>query len=382
MSMTILRPGSIVVLKTRIEGGVSYSRTDLAAESEGTGAAIERWETVKVTDDPEEHARAVKVRGKASNIIARICSKTAFGLLCSSQREGSLASAIDEARELIAASNATFNCTRLYLYVLQARIAETEGEAARAIASELRDILATMQEGIASADAVLVRKAANKAKQLGGMLDASAGAIVTRAIDEARAMVAAFNGTANCTRLYLYVLQARIAETEGEAARAIASELRDILGTMQEGISTADVALVRKAANKAKQLGGMLDASAAGIVTKAIDEARAVAKEIVKRAKDQGDAVAAYIDTVDLKAISEARFAFLDMEAPIAPTGDALPAVDARGLDLDGDLADGDLADGDLADGDAYQARGLDLDGESGAPVAMVADSVGVKYEV
>ena len=298
MSMTVLRPGSIVVLKTKIEGGVSYSRTDLAADSAG-GAAVERWETVKVTDDPEEHSRAVKVRGKAGNTIARICSKTAFGLLCSTQREASLA----------------------------------------------------------------------------------------EAIGEARAMVAAFNDTANCTRLYLYVLQARIAETEGEAARAIASELRDILATMQEGISTADVALVRKAAGKAKQLGGMLDASAGAIVTRAIDEARDVAKQIVKLSKEKGDAVAAFIDTVNLKAISEARFAFLDMEAPIAPTGDALPAVDARGLDLDGDQADGDQADGDQADGDqadgdAYQARGLDLDGADAAPVAMVADSVGVKYEV
>jgi hypothetical protein len=291
--MTILRPGSIVVLKTKIEGGVSYSRTDLAADASGDGAAVERWETVKVTEDPEEHARAVKVRGKAGNTIARICSKTAFGLLCSTQREGSLA----------------------------------------------------------------------------------------EAIDEARAMVAAFNGTANCTRLYLYVLQARIAETEGEAARAIASELRDILATMQEGIASADAVLVRKAANKAKQLGGMLDASAGAIVTRAIDEARAVAKEIVKRAKDQGDAVAAYIDTVDLKAISEARFAFLDMEAPIAPTGDVLPAVDARGLDLDGEDQGEDASDGeDQADGASYQARGLDLDGA--AIVAVAADSVGVRYEV
>ncbi len=299
MAISVLKPGSLVSLKTKIEGGVRYTRTDLAADTteggSGDGAAVERWETVKVTEDPEEHARAVKVRGKASNTIARICSKSAFGLLCATSKEAALA----------------------------------------------------------------------------------------EAIVEARAMVDAYNATATCTRLSIFVLQGRIAENEGEAARAIASELRDILGTMQEGIAAADVEAVRKAANKAKQLGGMLDANAGTIVTKAIDEARAVAKEIVKRSKDKGDAVAAYIDQVNLKAISEARFAFLDMEESPATLGEALPVVEARGLDLDEGAAEGTEGDVERVSCDEPSGVDLDLDGTGNVePVAMLADSASVKYDV
>jgi len=287
-NVTVLRPGSIVSLKSKIEGGVRYTRTDLAADSEG-GAAVERWETTKVTEDPEEHARAVKVRGKARSLITRICSKSAFGLLCATSKEAALSEAIGEARAMIDAYNARATSTRLGLYVLQGRIAENEGEAARAIASELTDLLARMQKGVTDGDAKAVRAAANKAKSVGAMLDSNAGAVVKRAIDEARA----------------------------------------------------------------------------------------TATQIVKLGKERGDALAAFIDQVNLKAVAEARYAFLDMEAPMPV--EALPVAEARGgLDLGTETAPA------TATATETPARGgLDLDGETGTggPVAMLADSVKVRYD-
>lgn len=187
MSVTTLKPGLLVSLKTSLEGGVQYTRTDLNADKErGDGAAVERWETVKVTTDPEEHARATKVRGKVSSIIRSVCSHSAFGLLCPVSREEELDKAIAEARELTNYFNESASTVHLSVYVLKGRIAESDSEAARAISGELRDLLTGMQEGIAEADVEKIREAANKAKKLGGMLDESAGRKVSAAIEEAR----------------------------------------------------------------------------------------------------------------------------------------------------------------------------------------------------
>jgi hypothetical protein len=290
MGMITLKPGYLVGLHTKLEGGVQYTRTDLSADStEGDGAAIERWETVKVTEDPEEHARAVKVRGKAGSLVRSVCSLSAFGLLCAANRERQL----DEA------------------------------------------------------------------------------------VEEAHALVNTFNESATSTRLSVYVLKGRIAESDGEAARAIAGELREILGTMKDGIEQADVETIRAAANKAKKLGGMLDAGAAEKVSAAIEEARSVAREIVKRATKRGEDVGAYVKEVNLKAIEEARFSFLDMDGPAEVTGEALPVVEARALDMD----DSEVTTKEEVEA-ASDTRTLDMDDEDDTRMAASPSYKGPKYEV
>ncbi len=151
-------------------------------------------------------------------------------------------------------------------------------------------------------------------------------------------LVSVFNASAKTARVDVYVLKGRIAESDSEAARAISGELRELLDTMKTGITDADVTAIRDAANKAKKLGGMLDAETGRKVSAAIEEARSVAREIVKRVVADSDSVTDFVLTVNLEALHQARFAFLDLDGP-AETGEALPVVETRGLDLESEAA-------------------------------------------
>ncbi len=248
MSIVTLKPGLLVSLHTRLEGGVRYTRVDLeAGRSADDTSTVAKWETTRVVEDAEEHARAVKVRGKCVYIVRSVCSQSAFGLLCASSSEKALDAAIAEARVL----------------------ADT------------------------------------------------------------------FNASAQSTRISIYALKGRIAESDGEAARAIASELRELLDNMKAGIDAADVAAIREAANKAKKVGSMLDEATANKVSAAIDEARAVAREIVKRAVSGGEDAATVVQGIQLKALDEARFAFLDLDTVEVAKSETLPPIIARPLDVD-----------------------------------------------
>ena len=61
-STTKIRPGLMVSLKTRVEGGVTYMRENLEPTSAevvgGEGKLVEKWNTTKVVEDPAEHKRA------------------------------------------------------------------------------------------------------------------------------------------------------------------------------------------------------------------------------------------------------------------------------------------------------------------------------------
>lgn len=247
LKVSTIRPGFLVSLKTSVRGGVEYRRTDLAAPEAAApdGAAVARWETTKITIDPAEVERASKARGKARSVVASVCSASAFGMLCPEDR----------------------------------------------------------------------------------------GADLARAIEEARGVAAAFNATATHTTIGVYVLAGRIAASDEEAARAIASEVRELLESMRDGIAGADVERIREAANKARALGSMLSDEAAGKVSKAIEAARSAAREITRRVEKGGETAAKVVESIRLDEINAARFAFLDLETPTGAPADPSP-VPAAALDL------------------------------------------------
>lgn len=249
-SVMSMKPGLLVALSSRMEGGVKYDRMDLETEkTAGDEAVITKWETTKVVEDPEEHARASKVRGKCRSLVSSVCTHTAFGLLCLASKEEQLNEAIAQARE----------------------------------------------------------------------------------------MADAFNATAKTVRIGVFALKGRIAETDDEAARAVSSELRELLDEMQGGIAEANVSRIRDAAMRAKKMGAVLDDATGKKVAKAVEEARSVAKDIMKKLAEGGDAaeqVAAMVRSIKLDAIKEARFAFLDFEESTAVT-EKLPVTNARALDTD-----------------------------------------------
>jgi hypothetical protein len=189
-TMKTLRPGLLVSLKSSTRGGISYNRVDLDASAKeimpGVTAAVEKWETTKTIEDPEEFERATKIRGKCRSLVVGVCASSEFGLLCPASREFDLLRAIDEAKRTAAEFNATAQRTRVEVYVITGRIATDDAEAARAVASEVRGLIEEMQAGIKAADPEAIRAAANKARNLGAMLTDEAQAKVAGAIEEAR----------------------------------------------------------------------------------------------------------------------------------------------------------------------------------------------------
>jgi len=197
---TKLRPGLMISLHTEVSGGVSYTRENLdptsaevvAGNGDANGAAVddarvvEKWNTTKIVEDAAEHKRATEAVSKARGAIAKLCFKTAFGLLCPKEREGDLKAAITQARQIIREFNATAQFTHARIYVLRGDIASTEEESARAIGDEVSQLVAAMNAGIDRLNPEAIREAANKARQLQEMLGPDQAEVVKGAIEQAR----------------------------------------------------------------------------------------------------------------------------------------------------------------------------------------------------
>lgn len=186
IATSTLRPGLLVSLKTSTRGNVRYDKVDLDAETGEDGAAKARWETTRTIADPVEYDRACKTRSKAAALIRRVCTNSAFGLLCPHENSDQLEAAIKEARELTEAFNSEAALTRIHVYVIAGQVAADDVEAVKAINSEVRELLEAMAEGVRNTDVKVIREAASKAKELGAMLSPDAEARVRIAIDTAR----------------------------------------------------------------------------------------------------------------------------------------------------------------------------------------------------
>lgn len=205
MDKITIKPGILVSLSVRASGGVTYVRKDIVKpgeESDGTDAVLENedapaqstapevaeWQTRRTIEDPAEHKRATKTRSKCRSLIASVCTNTAFGLLCPQGKEKALDEAIAEARLLskLHNENPANARTRVQVYIIKGRIAQTDQEATRAIADEVRMLMDEMKNGLLSTDTERVREAAMKAKKMADMLDADAGKKVTAAVERAR----------------------------------------------------------------------------------------------------------------------------------------------------------------------------------------------------
>ncbi len=188
MTISTIRPGLLVSLKTSIKGNVSYTKTELQADDfNGDGELVARWETERRISDAVEHKTSTEVRSKARSIIGSVCAQSAFGLLCPDSKEAELSAAIERAQSVVFTFNATAKTTRIELNVLRGRIAQDDVQAVQAISSEIRDLLSTIETGLAKLDVKAVREAASKARNIGQVLSPAAQSKVQDAIDIARA---------------------------------------------------------------------------------------------------------------------------------------------------------------------------------------------------
>jgi len=181
-----LRPGLLVSLSVSSEGNVSYDKVDLENMRTNRGAAVAKWETTRTIDDPDELERARKAQSKARSAISSVCVHTAHGLLCPTADRDLLDRAIAEARNIVETFNSTANITRVRLYVMTGEIAQDDLSAVQAINREVADLLETMARGVNNLDVRVIRDAADRAKQVGGMLTPDAEARIQLAVDTAR----------------------------------------------------------------------------------------------------------------------------------------------------------------------------------------------------
>jgi hypothetical protein len=176
-----LRPGLLVSLKTSCRGNVKYDRVDL-----DNSEAHAKWETTRHIADVEEYERAAKALSQAKSVVRSVCTLSAFGLLCPEANAEQLEDAMQRARAIRDAFNASASLTRIDVHVIAGKVASDDVEAVKAINSEVRDLIDDMREGVANMDVKNIRDAANKARQLGAMLTPEAQVRVQFAIDAAR----------------------------------------------------------------------------------------------------------------------------------------------------------------------------------------------------
>lgn len=191
INASTLRPGLLVAVKTSIIGNVSYAKRDLERDHLVGAARVAKWETKRTVSDAEEHDEAVRVRSNATYAIRKLCAATAFGFLCPEDKADELAQAIEEARGMADAFNATARITRVRVYAIAGRVAPDDVEAVRAIRAELAATIGDMEKGVASLTPETIREAARRAAQLSEMLTDTSKKKVQASVEAARATASA-----------------------------------------------------------------------------------------------------------------------------------------------------------------------------------------------
>lgn len=186
-----VRPGLLVNLVTHLEGGVEYEREELGAERIGErqeGEAVE-WRTEKRVADVEEHAAAVRLRGRVRSLVKGACVWTPFGLICPLDQEALLGERIAEGHRLVQEFNAGAQHTRIrFPEPLRGRITEDSREALSAVREEIHSLVSELQQALAAGSPETIRDVAQKATQMSKLLEdgSEARTALDRAVKESR----------------------------------------------------------------------------------------------------------------------------------------------------------------------------------------------------
>lgn len=182
-----IKPGILVALTTSIKGVVEYETLDLGSQCDGS-VQVDQWQTKKTVADVAEHKAATEIRSRARSLIGSACYHTAFGFVALEANEKELDANIAAAQKNIEEFNAKATYAKVSLAVLKGRIASTDQEAVRSIREETARLLEIMERAVKIGDVTAIRDAANKARQVGQMLDGAAAEKASEAINGARAI--------------------------------------------------------------------------------------------------------------------------------------------------------------------------------------------------
>lgn len=185
MQTYTIKPGWLVGLKTRLVGGVSYKTEDEGRERDGRREES-RWKTTKRVADKVELDAATDTRNRAAALVRGACIATPFGLLCPDDLSEFLEGRISDAERLVREHNSGAVYTKVEIFTIKGRIASDDKAAVKAIFSDVRQSIDDMKAGIKSLDVGAIRAAAQKARNLGAMLDRREADRVGLAVKAAR----------------------------------------------------------------------------------------------------------------------------------------------------------------------------------------------------
>ena len=182
-----LRAGLLVSLSTSIVGNTEYLTETIEAEHvTDDGKAVSEWNTRKTVKDPDEEKAASQARGKARNVVTKVCSQLGAWLLCPRDAKADLDAAVIEGHRVVNEFNAGSTYSKIRFNVITATIEGDDEKAARAINSEIRGLMTAMEAGIRDLDVEKIRDNANRLKEVGQMLSPQARDRAQLAIDSAR----------------------------------------------------------------------------------------------------------------------------------------------------------------------------------------------------
>lgn len=188
MATQLIKPGILVDLSTFVRGAVTYTHDETENKRED-GKHVRKWKGEVIIDDPEENDRAKSVRGDMRGLILACCSRSPLGtLICDFAREEELDGAYAEAKKLADKFNETAALTNVSILVIKGRLMTDDDETVRELSKTMQELIAEMDDGVRALDEKAIRKAANDAAAMAGMLDPKAEEFASEAIKQARKM--------------------------------------------------------------------------------------------------------------------------------------------------------------------------------------------------
>ena len=165
-----LAPGYLVGLSMGVDGGVTYERIELGAALDPNGAEIIRYQTTRITPDPEEFKAATQVRLKARGLVRSACTPTPFGLVCPKDDLPKVEQAIATGKEAVDAFNATAKTCKVRMAYLLGEIAKSESEAVASVRAEIQALLQDLEAATQEGDVKGIRDICDKASSMSKML--------------------------------------------------------------------------------------------------------------------------------------------------------------------------------------------------------------------
>lgn len=186
--MAVIRAGLALSLSVRISGGITYTRAGKEKETQGDGAVRERWETEKVTQNPDEYARAVALRANIRNSVTKICARTPLGdlLIVPPDREADLEAALAAARVAVEDHNRASAHHKVTIGAVPARLSADDKWTARSILGEILVCLGEIQRSIGGGEVDAIRDTCDKLVKLAPALTGEVAGFLTAGVDAAR----------------------------------------------------------------------------------------------------------------------------------------------------------------------------------------------------